>query len=168
MRNKPGPVTHTRLRWIARQVQRPRLRPGWRIVVMASAAAAAAALLYLGEHAAINALVGGELGAPAPAAAGHTISREDERALDALLARFDAERKEDEERARKIAAEHIDPMACELAFHVDVPFCDEHMYQALEEQRAERARAGEEIGRALERWAAGPRPSPSATAVSRR
>lgn len=125
------------------------------------------ALLYLGEHAAVTALVRVEPATPAA----RTMPPKEERSFDALLARLDAERKEDQERARRIAATHIDPLARELDFHVDVPFCDAWMYRELREQRAARARAGEEIGRALERWistrpASGP--SPSATAMLQR
>lgn len=67
--------------------------------------------------------------------------------MDALLARLDAQRAQDEERARRIAAEHIDPQSCEINFHVDVDFCDEWVYQDLKEQREERACAAERIER---------------------
>jgi hypothetical protein len=140
MRITPHPSATPRFRRFRPQVERPRLRPSWRIALTAAVAAVSITLLYLGERAAIDALVGGEFAAPA----GRTIARAEERALDALLARVDAERKEDEERARRIAAEHIDPQSCELDFHVDVPFCDESVYQDLAEERAARARADEE------------------------
>jgi hypothetical protein len=110
MRITPHPSATPRFRCFRPQVERPRLRPSWRIALTAAVATVSITLLYLGERAAIDALVGGEFAAPV----GRTIARAEERALDALLTRVDAERKEDEERARRIAAEHIDPQSCEL------------------------------------------------------
>lgn len=133
MRDTSRLSTRSRFHRLAPQVQRPRLRPGWRVALKALVAAAAVTVLYLAEHAAIGALVGREFAI----AADRTISPKEERALNALLARIDAERAADEERARRIAATHIDPQSCEFDFHVDVPFCDETMYQSLKEQRME-------------------------------
>jgi hypothetical protein len=165
MRNRPHLSTRSRLRLLAYQVERPRLRPCWRIAIKAVAAAAAIALVWLAEHAALNALVGGK---PALATT-RTISPEQERALDAFLARVDAERAADEERVRRMPA--FDPNSCEVDYGVDVAVCDEWMYQHLGEERAARERAAEEARRAAERRPSGRpprRPSGVAPSQSRR
>lgn len=130
MRHTFSPSRRSHCRRLAPQVQRPRLRPSWRIAL--AVVAAAATLTLVGK---------------ASRAIGEAIADRDWPEIRRDADRLISEQRLKEERAQPT---YLDPEACKLDYGVDVAVCDETMYRQLGEERAAKARADEEAGRAVE------------------
>lgn len=120
-------------RRLAPQVQRPRLRPSWRIALtIVAAAAALTATLMLVDR------VGRAIGVALADRDWPEIRRE----ADRLIA--EQRLKDQQLRDQRAQPTYFDPELCKLKYGVDVAVCDEATYRRLGDERAARERPAEQ------------------------